>query len=196
MPTQNSSKYKQWFKRIIITLVLLELSYLFIFNILLNTTFIQKQINTMEPEKFQVQWESAWTPYPTRVHIEKLTAKGKLGLKEWQAEVNSVSASLSLLSLMDHKVNVYNVEISDISYTEQPSLPVATTHPAAMQKNNMVTTASGNDGERTPWDVELRGLKIHGHHIVKTDQFKGELDGDIDTDLVVTTKDRLLSIKD
>ena len=68
MSTQNSSKSKQWFKRIIITLVLLELIYLVVFNILLNTTYVQKQVNNMEPEKFQLQWESAWTPYPTRVH--------------------------------------------------------------------------------------------------------------------------------
>jgi len=197
MPIQNSSKSKQWFKRIIITVVLLELSYLLVFNILLNTTFVQKQINTMEPEKFQLQWESAWTPYPSRVHIEKLTAKGKLRSKKWQADVNSVSASLSLLSLMGHKVKLCNVDMSDISYTEQPNLSADS---AAMQKKNIDTTiatmASGNDEKRKPWDVELRSLKIHGHHRVGTDQFKGELDGDIDTDIVVTTKDSLLSIKD
>ena len=199
MSTQNSSKSKQWFKRIIITLVLLELIYLVVFNILLNTTYVQKQVNNIEPEKFQLQWESAWTPYPTRVHIGKLTASGKLGSKEWQADVNSASASLSLLSLIGHKVKLCNVNIGDIAYTEKPNLSADTAQSAITQKKNVDTTAtmaSGNDGEKKPWDVELRGVKIHGHHTVETDQFKGELDGDIDTDLVVTTKDSLLSIKD
>ncbi|MCD6212626.1 MAG: hypothetical protein J7J02_06550 [Sulfurovum sp.] len=199
MPTQNSSKSKQWFKRIIITVVLLELAYLVVFNILLNTTFVQKQINTMEPEKFQLQWESAWTPYPSRIYIKKLTAKGKLRSKEWQVDMNSVSASLSLLSLLEHKVKMCNVEMSDISYTEQPNLSAGTVQSTAMQKKNVdtiTTMASGNDGERKPWDIELRGLKIHGHHTVETNKFKGELDGDIDTDLVVRTKDSLLSIEE
>ncbi len=199
MPTQNSSKSKQWFKRIIIILVLLELSYLVVFNILLNTTFAQKQINNMEPEKFQLQWESAWTPYPTRVHMEKLTAKGKLGSKEWQADVNSVSASLSLLSLMGHKVKLCNVKVGDIAYIEKPNLSADAAQSAAVQKEDASKAATmtiENPGEREPWDVELRGLKVYGHHTVETDQFKGELDGDIDTDLALTTKESLLSVKD
>ena len=198
MSTQNSSKSKQWLKRIIITLVLLELIYLVAFNILLNTAYVQKQINDMEPEKFQLQWERAWTPYPMRVHMEKLTAKGNSGSKEWQVEVDSASVSLSLLALMGHKVKLCNVMVGDIAYTEKPNLSADITQSIAAQKvdaSKTATIVTGNDGEKNPWYLELRGVKIYGHHTVETDQFKGDLNGDIDTDLTVTTKDGLLSAK-
>jgi hypothetical protein len=199
MSTQNSSKSKQWFKRIIIILILLELGYLLIFNILLNTLFVQKQINSMEPERFQLQWESAWTPYPTRIHIEKLTARGKSVSKEWQADIGSLSVSLSLLPLIDHHVKLRNIKIGNIAYAEQSNQSVVAVQPAAVQKENVdktVTMMMENNDERKPWDIELRGVEIHGHHTVETDRFSGELDGDIDTDLALTTKESLLSVKD
>jgi|GEM_PF-6355257 len=198
MSTQNNSKFKQWFKRIFIALVLLELIYLVAFNILLNTTYLQKQVNDLEPEKFQLQWESAWTPYPTRVHIEKLTASGASSSKEWQTDIDTASASLSMLALMGYKVKVCNVEVGDIVYTEQSKLSAGTTQSIAAQKEDASKTATiavRSDGEKKPWYLDLRGVKIYGHHTVKTDQFKGELDGDIDTDLAVTTKDGQLSVK-
>lgn len=197
MSTQNSSKFKQWFKRILITLALLEVIYLVVFNIVLNTTFVQKRVNAIEPEKFQLHWESAWTPYPTRVHIEKLTARGKSGSKEWQADMDTVSTSFSLLSLMGHKVKVCNVEVGDIAYAEQTGQSDAA-HLATTQKkdaNRTATMVTRSEGEKKPWYVDLKGVKIHGHHTVEADQFKGELDGDIDTDLALSTKDGLLSVK-
>jgi uncharacterized protein involved in outer membrane biogenesis len=163
-------------------LLLLELGYLLIFNILLNTLFVQKQINSMEPERFQLQWESAWTPYPTRIHIEKLTAKGKSGSKEWQADIDSVSASMSLLPLIDHQVKLCNIKIGNIAYAEQSNQSVVAVQPAAVQKENAdktVTMMTGNNEKRKPWSIELRGVEIHGYHTVETDRFSGELDGDI-----------------
>ncbi|MEA3455179.1 MAG: hypothetical protein U9R26_01605, partial [Campylobacterota bacterium] len=175
---------------------LLELVYLVTFNILLNTTFVQKQANMIQPEKFQIQWESAWTLYPSRVHIEKLTARGGSGSQEWQADVDSASASISLFSLMSHKVKVCGIELNNITYVESPSEQSNTSAPlASVQREERGKTVTDNTGKKKPWDVVLKGVRVYGHHTVETNQLKGELDGDIDTDLSLSSKEGLLSVE-
>ena len=178
-------------------MVLLEIIYLVVFNVALNTTFAQNRVNNIEPEKFQLQWGSAWTPYPTRVHMEKLTAKGRSGSKEWQVDVDTASASLSLLSLMGHKIKVCNIELGNITYAQQQleESDASTQLTGTQRGETSKTTIEAMDKSSDPWHVDLRGVRVHGHHTVETSQFKGELDGDIDTDLALSTKNGLLSVK-
>ncbi len=198
MSTQKSPNFTKWLKRIIVILIFLEIVYLTLFNIFLNTSDAQKRINTIEPDKFQIQWESAWTPYPFRIHAKNLTIKGNSGSKEWQADVHTASATLSLPSLMRHEVKVCNVKLKDITYTRQAATSAAAPLTAINNEDNNSLTGAveGDEKKKSPWDFVLSGVKICGHHTLKSSRLAGVLEGKIDTDLEINTKNGLLSVGD
>jgi len=46
-----------------------ELAYVILFNLALQLPATQTWLSQLRPEKFHVEWESAWTWYPFRFHF-------------------------------------------------------------------------------------------------------------------------------
>ena len=84
-------------KRSILFVIFLELSYALLFNVALNVPLTQKLINKIKPEKFQITWQKAWTPYPFKVFIEDASVWGASSSQKWKVDVLSASASIALL---------------------------------------------------------------------------------------------------
>ena len=79
-------------KRILISLLALELGYLVVVNGALQLQITQDLVNKIRPEKFYVSWERAWSWYPFRVHAEGVFANGQARTQQW--EVTATSASV------------------------------------------------------------------------------------------------------
>ena len=199
MSAHNHSNFGKWIKGSILILVFLELVYLLVFNIMLNSSSIKERVNRINPDQFQLQWESAWTFYPSRLHFENLKATGESGAKEWQADIQFAAASVSLLSLLKHKIKICNMTIDNISYQskEGKNFSGKQTEQQSEEKEAKTGVISEDTGEIQKgkhWIVELNGIHFRGRHHITTRQLKGELDGDIDTDLRLSTEDNMLSL--
>jgi len=197
LSTNNSTKLSKFFKRFIVILIFLELVYLVIFNIVLNTSYIQNKVNDIAAGKLQLKWKNAWTPYPSRFYIENLTVNGESGSKSWQSDIRNISANISLLPLMKHRMKICNVRFDDINYSEEKTYASAGSHQAAeggQSDKNVTVSEEGSGIQEERWTVELNGVGLYGHHTVETDRIKGSLDADIDTDLSVSTEDGMLTV--
>ena len=62
---------KSFIKKSIKVLIVIEIGWLLIGNLLLNTSLGPRLAN-LKPEKFTMSWESGWTPYPASVSIKNI----------------------------------------------------------------------------------------------------------------------------
>ena len=203
LSAHSDTKTSSWFKRILILLVFLELIYLLVFNVLLNSSYLKERVNASSSKQLQIEWGSAWTFYPTRIHVDKMKIEGTGGSKIWQADIGSASASFSLLSLMGHKVEVCNVEINDVAYTEksdtssQQAMDASASEDSTAevsQDGNMSSNEQEGEQEKSSWPVVLKGIRISGKHSIESEQLKAQLSGGIKTDLHIDTEKHSLQV--
>ena len=190
----------KWIKRIVFTLIISELLYLFVFNAALNIQFTQTLINKMKPEKFQVSWDRAWTLYPFRLHVENISANGETGSQQWQADLQSASASISLLPLLQHKVKVYNVKARDANYLQRSKMKPEKDYTRIAQyfpsiEGRELKKVVVDDGKikkikkhKKAWHIDVDDVVAYGHHTFWINQLKGDLSGDLKADVTVETK--------
>jgi hypothetical protein len=70
---------KTWLIRIVKVLVTTELIYLALINVALNLPLTQAVVNQIQPEKFTVTWDGAWSHHPFRVHARAIFVNGQAG---------------------------------------------------------------------------------------------------------------------
>ncbi|MGW8187879.1 MAG: hypothetical protein ACWGNK_11445, partial [Desulfobacterales bacterium] len=104
---------KTWLKRIISTVLIAELAYVFSFNLALQLPATQAWLNQLRPEKFHIEWESAWTWYPFRFHFRNASGNGQSRSQQWEFETKAVSASIDALPLFFKRVWIDHVRVSD-----------------------------------------------------------------------------------
>lgn len=68
------------------------------------------------PDKFAIQWESAWTLWPGRVHLKNVTMRGRNKRLDWYAHLDTVAASTRLLPLFDWQVSLRSVSAAGLDY--------------------------------------------------------------------------------
>ena len=68
---------RHWVWRVIRVVVIVEIAYLVLLNLALQTTATQTLINAIKPDKLHVSWERAWTWYPFRVHALGVSVNGQ-----------------------------------------------------------------------------------------------------------------------
>ena len=118
--TLSTIKIKHWLIKGLLIAIIAQLSYLFLLNLALNIPLTQTLINQIKPEKFQIHWQNAWTWYPFRVHASGVSVHGQSSSQQWQVELQSASASIALLPLLQRKVKVYDIQGIDIEYYQRP----------------------------------------------------------------------------
>ena len=198
MSAHSSSIFTKWFKRVAIILIFLELVYLVLFNILLNTSYVQKKAEKIGAGKLQFQWENAWTPYPMRVNIEKLAISGQSGSRAWMAQAESASLSISPISLMSKTIDVCNIGLDNITYTEGAANSADLAQPDRAEERNETAVSLAEEGLKEKGSrryVNLNGIAIHGHHRIETEQFSAEMDGNLDMDLALSGREERLAVK-
>ena len=68
---------KTWLKRIVLTVLLAEIVYVVLFNMVLQLPVTRTFVNQLRPDKLYVTWESAWTLYPFRFHFRNASGNGQ-----------------------------------------------------------------------------------------------------------------------
>ena len=202
----------KWFKRIFLTLFGLEMIYLTVFNGALNLPLTQTLINNIKPEKFHITWDSGWTLFPFRVNMKNVSVNGETSSRQWQADLKSISASISLLPLLQHKVKVYDATANDVSYLQRskmkqdkdisrisayfPPIEGRKFEKVAFQENKAKETKNKKpQKKKKAWHIDVLNAVIHGHHTVWINHIKGDLNGDLEADVTVETRGGPFSIE-
>ena len=189
--------------RIIKIVVLIEVAYLVLFNLALNLPLTQTLVNKIKPEKFAVSWERAWTWYPLRVHARGVSTNGQTSSQQWQADVASASASLSLLPLVTKTVRISRVDAGDVDFRLRPR-PKPEKDYAAIKA--FFPPIEGRDPESpaTPrkkkegkgWTVEVDDIRARGNHEVWVFQVRGAMEGALTASLSYTSRGGPFSLND
>ena len=72
--------------KIVKILIGIEIGWLILANLFLNTPIGPWAVN-MKPEKFTMQWESGWTPYPVKVNMQGI----KVNIHTWSMDTEIVA---------------------------------------------------------------------------------------------------------
>ena len=76
VPARQPDRYRNWLKKFLKVVVIVELTYLVVINSLLAIPLTQTVINKIRPEKFHISFDRAWSWYPARVHVRGASANG------------------------------------------------------------------------------------------------------------------------
>jgi hypothetical protein len=106
---------KTWMKRIVLAALAAEFAYVILFNLVLQLPLTRTFVNQIRPDKFQITWENAWTPYPFRFHFRNASGNGQSRSQQWEFEAQAVSASIDVLPLFFKRVWIDHVRLSDAS---------------------------------------------------------------------------------
>ena len=190
-----------WIKRIALTVLIVEISYVILFNLALQLPLTQSLINQIKPDKFQISWEKAWTWYPFRIHIENASANGQSRSQQWEFSVRSVAASIDVLPLVFKRVWINDVLGTDISYLQRPRLKpnkdYAEILPFFPPINGREVTAviTTPKKKKRAWHVDIEGIRVDGDLSYWIHQFKGKAKGIIEADLDIVSRGGLFSME-
>ena len=173
-----------------------------VLNAALHLDLTQALINKIKPQKFQISWEKAWTPYPFKVFIEDASAWGASSSQKWKVNVHTASASISLLPLLKHKVKVYDVDAVNVDYFQRPVkvdgdkadkaayfVPVTRMESESQQTNDVKDKKKKTKNKKKPWKINLENIVAKGDHSFWIYHAKGDLNGDVNIDrLSIETK--------
>jgi len=181
--------------RIAKTILILEIIYLILINTVLNLSLSQTLINRINPETLVVSWKHAWSPYPFRIYAQALLVHGQTDTLQWQVGTSTVSASISLPSLLWHSVRLSAVTVKDVAYsqrtlgeTDNTYDPIGTSFPPSKERileeaEETEETEPSLQQTRTPWSVSITNIHAHGSHAFRLDQIHGKLKGEYRSDL-------------
>ena len=203
-------KLFHWFKRMLFFVIILELLYVLVFNVALHLEVTQKMINKIKPEKFQITWQKAWTPYPFKVFMEALSVRGASSSRKWKVEVQSASAYLSLLPLLEHRVRVYGIDAEDVDYFQRPVkvspekadmeiyfAPMQSTEPTSVSEKSTEHKKKKAKKAKKVWKIDLDNIVAKGEHSFWIGHAKADFIGDVNVGhMRIETKKGPLSIEE
>lgn len=169
---------------IIAILAFVEVAYLAVVNVALNLPATQSYINQLRPERYEFQWERAWSWHPFRIHASGFSANGQTWSKQWQVTAPAITASLAILPLFDKTAHIYNLDTADIDVRFRPR-PSPDRDDAAVRQ--YYPTIEGRDpnaaadpvpSETPGWKFVFDIAEISGENDVWVAQLKATLAGD------------------
>lgn len=106
--------------RVVVVLLLVEVAYLAVANVVLNLPATQSYLNQLRPERITYKWDRAWTWIPFRVHITGFSLNGQSWVQQWQLTAPEISGSLGLLPLFAGTLHFGDIETADIDLRFRP----------------------------------------------------------------------------
>jgi len=169
---------KSFIKKSIKVLIVIEIGWLLIGNLLLNTSLGPRLAN-LKPEKFTMSWESGWTPYPASVSIKNIAIDIHTFSTDIAVSADTASAKIGLLPLLSKRLLIDDLKGGNANITvirEKPS----TSRPAPAKpypgftidlRNasvnkiekfifNRLTVSGGETAARGSVQMQIRGDKI------------------------------------
>ena len=191
---------KTWLKRIVFTVLLAELVYVVLFNLVLQLPATRTFVNQIRPEKLYITWESAWTLYPFRFHFRNASGNGQSRSQQWEFETQAVSASIDVLPLFFKRVWIDHVRLSDATYNQRPRLKPDIDYSGLMPFYPPISGREISDADSTPktekrpWHVDIEDIRLDGEYRYWIHQFRGQARGTLLADLDVVSRGGLFSI--
>ena len=125
-PFTNQSQKMNHIRKILIRIIKIavgiELFWLVFANLFLNTGLGPWAIN-FKPEKFSLQWDSAWTPYPARIHTTGLTASIHTWTMDVEVQTDQATANIKLLPLLTKRLVVNGIRAGSVSVSLAREVP-------------------------------------------------------------------------
>lgn len=183
--------------RVLRILIVLELAYLALFNTLLNISLTQDLINRVKPDKFEVNWEGAWTLYPFRVHAYGISANGQARSQQWFLESTAASGSISLLPLIMKKVNLSKIQAQNITYHQRPRpkpdkdfSSIREYFPPIPGRELETRSPQLPDPKpgKKPWHITIADIQASGEHSLWLYQAQARIKGEARTSLSAVTR--------
>ena len=181
-------------KRILISLLALELGYLVVVNGALQLQITQDLVNKIRPEKFYVSWERAWSWYPFRVHAEGIFANGQARTQQWEVTATSASGSLSVLPLILKHVYLSNLQAESIDYRQRPRLKADVDYTNRLayfpeiKGREVVPVETAELKKKRPWKIHINDLQATGEHRFWVYNLQGTASGSATGNLYTETR--------
>ena len=181
-------------KRILISLLALELGYLVVVNGALQLQITQDLVNKIRPEKFYVSWERAWSWYPFRVHAEGIFANGQARTQQWEVTATSASGSLSVLPLILKHVYLSNLQAESIDYRQRPRLKADVDYTNRLayfpeiKGREVVPVETAELKKKRPWKIHINDLQATGEHRFWVYNLQGTASGPATGNLYTETR--------
>jgi hypothetical protein len=181
-------------KRILISLLALELGYLVVVNGALQLQITQDLVNKIRPEKFYVSWERAWSWYPFRLHAEGVFANGQARTQQWEVTATSASGSLSVLPLILKHVYLSNLQAESIDYRQRPRLKADVDYTDRLayfpeiKGREVVPVETAELKKKRPWKIHINDLQATGEHRFWVYNLQGTASGPATGNLYTETR--------
>jgi hypothetical protein len=181
-------------KRILISLLALELGYLVVVNGALQLQITQDLVNKIRPEKFYVSWERAWSWYPFRLHAEGVFANGQARTQQWEVTATSASGSLSVLPLILKHVYLSNLQAESIDYRQRPRLKADVDYTNRLayfpeiKGREVVPVETAELKKKRPWKIHINDLQATGEHRFWVYNLQGTASGPATGNLYTETR--------
>ena len=192
---------KTWLKRIISIVLIAEFAYLVSFNLTLRLPATQIWLNQIRPEKFHIEWESAWTWYPFRFHFRNASGNGQSRSQQWEFETTAVSASIDALPLFWKRVWIDRVRVSDTRYYQRPRLKPDRDYTGLIAFYPPISGREISDAVTTPlkskrpWHVDIEDIRLDGHFSYWVHRFQGQARGTLRAELDAVSRGGLFSMR-
>jgi hypothetical protein len=101
-------------KRIVLKLIKIligiELAWLVIGNVMLNTG-IGPWVASIKPDKFTMDWDSGWTPYPAKLSVNNVTMKIHTWSTDVELKTDTAEAQIRLSALFEKRLLIDNLVV-------------------------------------------------------------------------------------
>jgi hypothetical protein len=150
-------------------------------NLGLSTRAIAKLIS-QKPDRLRLEYGTARSFWPGRVHVENLDIRSRASTIEWELHIDKADADISLLSLLRHRFHVSKVTATGVTFRLRFRLdPNALNADRAARMPPIdgfdVVPIAGvppdpPPGTGTPWIVDLQGVDAKEVREVWIDAFR------------------------
>jgi len=110
----EKKRWQVWVRRIIIILLGIEVGWLIIAHLFLNTPLGPWVINR-KPEKYTVSWERVLTPYPAKVYVTGFSLQQKTPTMGVTVTADKVKARVGILPFLLKTMRATGVEVEGVS---------------------------------------------------------------------------------
>jgi hypothetical protein len=188
---RGSARGQSWAKRLLWTLLAIELVWLLPINVALRLPLTQHLLNDIQPGQFQLGWDRAWSAYPGHVNIRGARASGQSPSQQWQASAEHVSARISLWRLLFRESRIMGAQVTDGAYRQRPRIrPEVDDAGSAAWYPEIEGYAPSAAVERVrkqrkPWTVTVLGAQLDGRHRIWLKRSRARFDGGAEVNLAV-----------
>ncbi|WP_313953584.1 hypothetical protein, partial [Accumulibacter sp.] len=114
----------RWVIRAFAFVAVVEILYLVTGNLLLNGGFLPQMLSRT-PDRFRIEWASAWTIVPGHLRVTGLTLSGQTPRQQWWFAMGQGEARLALGSLFYKTVRLADLEVDSMSAGVRDRIAVA-----------------------------------------------------------------------